>query len=85
MVCQTCMRNLHFCLYLILLKCHVLLHMQIEKTVYGENILTLLMVFHTMLVVFLRKDDMAIVAKWLTHRIVAPAFVSSILIGRPTY
>ena len=26
---------------------------------------------------------MAIVAKWLTHRIVAPAFVSSILIGRP--
>ena len=26
---------------------------------------------------------MAVVAKWLTHRIVAPAFVSSILIGRP--
>ena len=28
---------------------------------------------------------MAIVAKWLTHRIVAPAFVSSILIGRPIF
>ena len=26
---------------------------------------------------------MANVAKWLTHRIVAPAFVSSILIVRP--
>ncbi len=28
---------------------------------------------------------MAVVAKWLTHRIVAPAFVGSIPINRPFY
>jgi hypothetical protein len=31
----------------------------------------------------LRQIFMATVAKWLTHRIVAPAFVGSIPIGRP--
>ena len=31
----------------------------------------------------LRHFIMAVVAKWLTHRIVAPAFVGSIPTGRP--